>query len=114
MIFFRCASIQVQNNEKFSDRANKGRRRESAPKGRSATVEQATDEKLSSFTLYWSVLRDRIAETGSPSKHLNHQSVDKSFFTESPENQLLAAIPTTRWPEISPGRPMKIGILGTR
>jgi glycosyltransferase involved in cell wall biosynthesis len=40
--------------------------------------------------------------------------VDKSFFTGSPEDQLLAAIPTSKWTEISPGRPMKIGILGTR
>jgi glycosyltransferase involved in cell wall biosynthesis len=40
--------------------------------------------------------------------------LDKSFITESPENPLLAAIPSGRRPTALRGRPMKIGILGTR
>jgi glycosyltransferase involved in cell wall biosynthesis len=40
--------------------------------------------------------------------------VDKSFLTETPESQLLAEIPAGRWTEVTPDRPMKIGILGTR
>ncbi|HET6254277.1 MAG TPA: DUF1972 domain-containing protein [Puia sp.] len=40
--------------------------------------------------------------------------MNKSIFTGSPENQLLDAIPAGSWTEVAPGRPMKIGILGTR
>jgi glycosyltransferase involved in cell wall biosynthesis len=38
----------------------------------------------------------------------------KPIIAESPENPFLARIATGSWTEISPDRPMKIGILGTR
>jgi glycosyltransferase involved in cell wall biosynthesis len=38
----------------------------------------------------------------------------KPIIAESPENQFLARISNGSWTEISPDRPMKIGILGTR
>src|SRR5579872_168294 len=74
-------------------------KKRTATKDCRATVEQATDENPSAF--YSCMAKPIIAEANP-------------ITAGSPEKSFLAGIATRGWTEISSGRPMKIGILGTR